>query len=103
MVFTQFATNQAAQTAAYTRTLLAQNSREVTSFLVNIACQHEFLLTKDAGLKKYTCVLILRKALMFMITYIGATTVLFSQMRLLNRYQFGEAGCDSMINEQSPH
>ena len=32
MVFTQFATSHAAQTVAYTLTLLAQNAREVTQF-----------------------------------------------------------------------
>ena len=45
----------------------------------------------------YFCVLILRKAVVFMVRYIGATTVLFLQMRVLN-HPFGEVGCDSMIN-----
>ena len=51
----------------------------------------------------YTCVLILRKALMFMVRFIRATTVLLSRMRLLNHHPFGEVGCDSMINWQAPH
>jgi hypothetical protein len=34
--------------------------------------------------------------------YNGATTVLFSRMRLLN-HPFGEVGYDSMINERAPH
>ena len=34
--------------------------------------------------------------------HIGATTVLCSQMRLLN-HLFGEVGCDSMTNKQAPH
>lgn len=33
---------------------------------------------------------------MFMVRYIGATTVLFSQMRLLNHHPFVEVDCDSM-------
>ena len=48
--------SQVAQTVAYTLTLRAMNAREVTIFLVNIACLHEFLLTKYAGLKIYTSV-----------------------------------------------
>ena len=37
-VFTQFARSQAAQTVAYTLTLLALNTRSDTISIVNIAC-----------------------------------------------------------------
>ena len=58
MVFTQFAKSHAAQTAAYTVTLLALNAREVTQFpqLILPANIYYFILTRYAGFKEYTSV-----------------------------------------------
>ena len=62
------------------------------------------MLTKYAGLKIYTCELILRKALMFMVRYtLVQRQCFFSRMCLLNHHPFGEGGCDLMRNEQAPH
>ena len=98
MDFTQFATSQAAQTAAYTLTARTEHKRSDTiSQVIRNSCQ-QAILTKYASLKIYTWVLILKKGIDVYGQVHWCNDSAFFANALVKSLPSGEVGCDSMRN-----